>query len=75
MGYGPTDGFGSGVQTLEIFLIINMTFYYVFDFMSSWKWQNINYSSIEELTIDHLEVGKWKKKFHLGATKWCNNKY
>ncbi len=28
-----------------------------------------------ELTIDYLEVVKLKKKIHLGATKWCNNKY
>jgi hypothetical protein len=28
-----------------------------------------------ELTIDHLEVGKLKRNFYLGATKWCNNKY
>jgi hypothetical protein len=28
---------------------------------------NINYSSIEELTIDHLEAGKMKEKLSFGA--------
>jgi hypothetical protein len=44
-----------------------MTFYYVPDFMSSWKWLNINYSSIEELTIEHLEARKMKEKLSFGA--------
>jgi hypothetical protein len=36
---------------------------------------NFRFLKSPKLTIDLLVVGKLKKKFQLGATKWCNNKY
>jgi hypothetical protein len=42
---------------------------------------NSKLSKSSKLTIDHLEVGKWKRNFEFFFKnkefffKWCNNKY